>query len=204
MVYASNTDIENHSQVTQKSLGLSEVQWNELLDEIRSAVQRFIDKFCNVPSNFFDSQQTFTKTYDLKQKTRDNLPILFLLAPITITKLEYSEVGLGQENWKTLTEGRDKDYIYDSETGIIYFCKPFQTGIQRVRVTFKCGYSSVPSDIRTITAELSGRLLNIINQRREGFIGTIGPVKVEKLPIEQVFTPELKELLLLYKQKLVV
>jgi len=202
MEYASDNDIMRHSQVSADSLGLSDLEFGRLINEIRLAVQGFIDTYCGVPPNFFGLEKTYEKILDLKKFTRENKPILFLPAPITITSLQYNESPLGGDNWKTLAEGRDKDYVYDKERGIIYFCKYFNPGLQRIKITFKAGYTSPPNNIRTVTAELCSRLLTIINQRREGFLSTIGPIKIENVQILEIFTPELRELLTPYKQKL--
>lgn len=70
-----------------------------------------------------------------------------------ISLVEFNATGANEDQWETVDQ---KNYFYDSDTGILSFTYSTTKGHGNYRVSYTGGYSPVPSDLKTACIFLAG------------------------------------------------
>lgn len=155
-------DLENN-QVTYTGAGSGELEVDYLFgpyssatvnDKIDSAVD-YIEDFTNTT---FDGVGTVTDEY-YDGGGREQNVYVFRKRPVqTVVEVAVNQntASSANPNYKVLTEGLGEDFVKKSTLGVKFLDYGTQpdSSPRDLRVTYKYGYESVPSDLKSAAAEM--------------------------------------------------
>ena len=196
--YVSVDEVKSHSKITYEDLGYTdEGSFNGFLDGLIAQAEAIVDDYCGVPSSFFKAGGlTFTELCDYDEEfiALNHYPILEVVS-VAVNTASYGEA----EVWVTLDS---TDYILYPDEGLIKLVSGKKPTIKEksVKVTYKAGYVAVPEAIKFACIQLCSNYLHAVLQRKVSPLVRIDEFAV-KLVIPEVFTPELKKMLLPYTRQ---
>ena len=196
--YVSVEEVKSHSKITYEDLGYAtEAEYDSFLNGLTVQVEAIVDDYCGVPSGFFKAGGlTFTELCDYDEEfiALSHYPILEVLS-VAVNTASYGEA----EVWVTLDS---TDYILYPDEGLIKLVGGEKPTIKEksVKATYKAGYVAVPEAIKFACIQLCSNYLHAVLQRKVSPLVRIDEFAV-KLVIPEVFTPELKGMLLPYTRQ---
>lgn len=169
-------------------LGINVTTWDSVLATIASGVNAAIENKLGVVF----AETTYTnEEYDFDKPSR--VMVLKHAPVISFTQLQYKDDPMDEDsdNWTTIDSG---EYKVNLSSGKLVKNTPFERGVQRYRVTYSAGYSSVPDDV-TLAADMLGAAI-FQNRKSHGVqsetLGqysrtfTANPTNWQKLGIEDL------------------
>jgi hypothetical protein len=192
MTYTSVDDVKALAKINYDELGYdSDAEYEAFINDLITYAQSVVDNHCNVPNEFFNAGGlSFTdQLYDFRFSLQlRHYPVL------NVSAVKINTAGYGQTpSWKTLDS---TDYIVDEHAGIIHFVSGDVPAVeeQSVKVSYTAGYSSTPSTIAYVTAQLCSNIIHIILQKKIAPVIRVDDWAV-RLVLPEVFTRELQFML---------
>jgi len=216
MPYSNKSDVEFWAQDTRTDIGTIGPDYNESLQRAIAIADGDIDDYCHVPHGFFspggiEIQQEYlngtdvaylggiTKVFNWYYGGTSHLK--FTHSPVlSVTKLE-EETAAG--TWTLRTEGTGNDYIVVDD-GVRFVTNTPAWKYKNVRVTYKVGYKTTPSNVAYVSARLAAAILQRIvdakhRHKASGF-GMSVDVASETSLGANIFTEELQRKLRRYQR----
>jgi len=193
--YVSVDEVKSHSKITYEDLGYTdEGSFNGFLDGLIAQAEAIVDDYCGVPSGFFKAGGlTFTELcdYDEEFTALRHYPILEVLS-VAVNTASYGEA----EVWVTLDSA---DYMVYPDEGLVKLVGGEKPAVRErsVKVNYRAGYPSVPEAVKFVCVQLCSNYLHAVLQRKVSPVVRIEDFAV-KLVVPEVFTKELKGMLLPY------
>ncbi len=207
------TDFEKAKKFLQnisyKDLGFSTSgELDIFIEEVIPMASRFIDRYCNRPDDFFAAGgATVTEyfngigssppaeylQYAMEQELWLQRARLFNLAErpvISVTTVEELESGA----WTERTVGDSPSYDYRIVGGQIYFWSNIPAvGWKNLKVTYKAGYSAIPSDIEWVCARLIANEIQAAAEDRMSAVVTFARPGMVDFEDPKIFSKDLAE-----------
>ena len=111
---------------------------------------------------------------------------------ITVDKVEFKKADGG---WDLKVSS---DYFIRGDQ--VHYSTVLPEGFQNIRVTYDWGYTTIPSDVAGVTAEICARLLQKMVAFKMGPLVRVGDYRIQLMNPE-IFTDDLKNLLAHYSQE---
>ncbi|MCD6528764.1 hypothetical protein J7L06_00530 [Candidatus Bathyarchaeota archaeon] len=194
--YVDVDEVKLHSQITYEDLGFaSEADYDSFLNDLITQAEAVVEDHCRVPSTFFKAGGlTFMdERYDYDEGfiALRHYPVLEVL------NVDVNVAGYGEtEDWVTLDPS---DYVVYPDEGLIKLVSGEKPSVRdrSVKLTYKAGYTTVPEAVKFVCVQLCSNYLHAVLQRKVSPIVRVGDFAV-RLVVPEVFTEELKKMLLPY------
>lgn len=186
--------IEPATSVSCTSVGLIEAElrtstsFSELTSPKRSDVENWIDQTCDYLSSISGKKYSISPYIEYFNYSGEEQLYLKETPIYSVTTVEYDSSSLGEaENWVTLVSGTN--YKIDQDKGVITlypskFSYALKDGVNRFRVSYEAGYSTVPVVIQMLATKMvANRVLeSLINQnidtRADGGSISVGDIRI--------------------------
>jgi len=163
LAYTSVDDVKALAKIGYDELGYgSDAEYEAFINDLITYAESIVDNHCNVPSGFFNAGGlSFTdQLYDFRYNLQLRYYPVLSVSAVKINKAGYTQTP----DWETLDS---TDYIVDKNAGIIHFVSDTPAIVeQSVKVSYTAGYSSTPSTIAYVTAQLCSNIIHIILQKK--------------------------------------
>jgi len=191
LAYTSVDDVKALAKIGYDELGYgSDAEYEAFINDLITYAESIVDNHCNVPSGFFNAGGlSFTdQLYDFRYNLQLRYYPVLSVSAVKINKAGYTQTP----DWETLDS---TDYIVDKNAGIIHFVSDTPAIVeQSVKVSYTAGYSSTPSTIAYVTAQLCSNIIHIILQKKIAPVIRVDDWAV-RLVLPKAFTRELQFML---------